>query len=112
MFVTNGTLLNDVSSLTCRNMPLSLDDDLPAVVLRFGTSSDNEVPFACHLDTCAAMNTGSLHLHQWIITNNMHIVDSYEQYDNDNPFNPITLDYAVPSSDSDKVANKLTAVVT
>ena len=40
------------------------------------------------------------------------IVASYEHYDDDTPFQPITLDCAVPSSTAEKDASKLPAVVT
>ena len=93
-------------------MPLSLDNDLPAAVFSFGTSIDNEVEFSCHMDSCAAMNTANLLLHQWIMTTYPDIVDSYEHFNDDNPFQPIELDCAVPNSDSKQNRNKLTAVVT
>ena len=64
LFTLTGLLMNVVSSPQLRAMPLSLDNTLPAAVFRFGTNLCNEVPFSCHLDSCAAMNTGSLHLHQ------------------------------------------------
>ena len=37
---------------------------------------------------------------------------SYEQFNDDQPFEPIQLDYALPSSLADKEASKLTAIVT
>ena len=58
------------------------------------------------------MNTGSLILHQWIITQYPEIVKSYEQFDDTNPFTPISLACAIPSAEADKQKNKLTAVVT
>ena len=67
LMVLNGTVLNVASTPEMRNMPLSLDNDLLAAVFRFGTTSEDEIPFACHLDTFAAMNTGNLHLCQWFI---------------------------------------------
>ena len=74
----NGTVLNVATTPEMRKMPLSLDNYLPVALFRFRTTSEDEVPFACHLDTCVAINTRNLHLHQWIITNYPHIVDSYE----------------------------------
>ena len=112
MFTLSGSLLNVASAHNLRAMPLALDNGLPAAVLRFGTSVENEVPFSCHLDSCAAMNTDSLHLHQWVITQHPHLVESYEQFDDANPFRPITLDCAVPQSEAEKTTGKLTAVVT
>ena len=93
-------------------MPLCLDNALPEAVFRFVTDSCNKVPFSCHLDSCSAMNTGNLRLHQWIITEYPHIVEKYEQYDDAQPFWPITLDCALPASEAEKTTSKLTAVVT
>lgn len=108
MFTLNGTLLNVGSSPNLRAMPLSLDNGLSAAVLRFGTSSEDEIPFSCHLDSCAAMNAGSLHLHQWIMMKYAHLVEKYEQFDDENPFRPITFNYAVPQSEAEKrLANSL-----
>ena len=93
-------------------MPLVLDNCLPAVILQFGNDDDNEIPFTCHLDSCAAINTANLLLHQWTITTYPSIVISYEQFDDTDAFFPLALDCAVPSADADMVANKSTAVVT
>ena len=112
LFVMTGTLLNTISTTNLRQMPLSLDNNLPAATLRFGTNNENEVAFSCHLDSCAAMNTGNKLLHMWIMTTYPDIVKSYEQYDDENPFRPITLDCAVPTSAAEKEASKLSAVVT
>ena len=71
-----------------------------------------EVAFSCHLDSCAAMNTGNALLQMWIITTYPDIVDSYERFDDDNAFQPITLEYDVPSSAAEKDARKLSAIVT
>ena len=112
MFTLSGSLLNIASADGIRPMPLALDNGLPAAVLRFGTSSEDEIPFSCHLDSCAAMNTGSLHLHQWVCTQHPHLVANYEQFDDKKPFRPITLDCAVPQSEAEKTTGKLTAVIT
>ena len=92
-------------------MPLSPDNCLLAAVFRFGSDADDEVVFPCHLDSCAAMNAGSLTLHQWIITTYPAIVASYKQFDDAIPFQPIGLDCAVPSANSSAISNQLTAVV-
>ena len=108
----NAILLSGVSTCKVINIPFPLYNDLSAAVLRFGRILADKIQIVCHLDICAAMNTENLHLHQWIMANYLHIVDSYEQYDDAKPFNPITLDCAVPSSDTENTANKLTVVVT
>ena len=112
LFVTYGTVLNVNPVSNLRHMPLSLDDGLPTAVFSFGTNTSNEIDFSCHMDTCAAMNTANLLLHQWIITTYPDIVDSYEHFNDKQPFHPIELDCAVLNSDFKKNCNKLTAVVT
>ena len=58
------------------------------------------------------MSTGSLLLHQWIVTSFPKIVKSYHQFDDSNPFDPLLLDCAVPIAHDDSLSDKLTAVVT
>ena len=93
-------------------MPLSIDNDLPLTVLRFGSSDENEVAFSVHYDSYAAMNTANEILHIWIMTTYSEIVTGYEQYDDANAFQPITLDCTVPASTVKKEAGKLLSVVT
>ena len=88
LFVLYGNPLNTVAIPNMRLMPLSLDNNLSSALFRFGTYYDDEVLFPCHLDSCAAMNTNMLVLHQWIITSYPEIVQSYEQFDNNTPFVP------------------------
>ena len=64
------------------------------------------------MDTCAAMNTGNLLVHQWIMTKHPYIVCSYEQYNNENPFDPLSLSCAVTMDKVSATYGKLTAVVT
>ena len=46
-----GSLLNVTSTPILRPMPLSLDNGLPAAVLRFGSTDDNKVALSCHIDS-------------------------------------------------------------
>ena len=92
-------------------MPLSLYDKLPAAVLHFGLSNEEEISFAYHLNSFTAMNTGSLILHQWIITTYPEIVDSYEQYDDENSFQPITPNFAIPASKAEKDTDNNSAMM-
>jgi len=57
-------------------MPLYIDNDLPAINLRFG-HSDKIMYFLYHLDSYAAMNTGNLHLHQYLITTYPDVAKEY-----------------------------------
>ena len=107
-----GSLLNVTSTPAVRLMPLSLNNGLPASVLRFGSTDDDKVDFPYHIDSYAAMNTANILLHWWVITTYLDIMHSYEQFDDSFPFNPLELDYVVPNTASNLVYNKLTAVVT
>ena len=112
ILVLCGSIFATTPFHNVRQMPLSLNNYLPAAIFRFGSASEDEVAFLCHLDSCAAMNTGSLTLHQWIITTYLAIVASYEQFDDASPLQPIGLDCAIPSADSSAISNQLTAIVT
>ena len=95
-----------------RQMPLDIDNGLPGILLRLGIDASSDTCFLCHVDSCAAMNTGNLLLHQFIITNHPSVVAEYIQYDDSDPFDPIQLQCAV--NDLDKVTEehgKLTAIV-
>ena len=93
-------------------MPLTVDNKLPGCELRFGRSADDEVSFICHIDTCAAMSTGNLLLHQWIMSKYPSIVAEYIQYDDAEPFEPIKLAVALQNLDGcDSMKSKLTAIV-
>ena len=93
-------------------MPLDVDTGLPGVELWFGLEKPSEIGLLYHLDLCAAMNTGNLHVHQWLITTHPHLVAEYIQYDDATPFQPLQLACAVRDLDTVKsMYGKLTAVV-
>ena len=95
-----------------RQMPLDLDNGLPGILLRLGITAASEICFLCHVDSCAAMNTGNLLLHQYIITQHPSIVAEYIQYDDKDPFDPIKLQCAVDDAGLNASENgKLTAIV-
>ena len=105
-------LLSTMINNGVRQIPLKISNDLPVIEIQFGKNDQNETSFLCHVDSCAGMNTGNLRLHQWIITTYPSIVKSYEVYNDDNAFNPLTLDFAVPTESSSATSNQLTSVVT
>ena len=95
-----------------RKMPLDLDNGLPGILVRLGHAPGSDICFLCHVDSCAAMNTGNLLLHQYIITQHPTIVAEYIQYDDKNPFDPIKLQCAVDDNGLSAPENgKLTAIV-
>jgi len=111
LFVMTAPILNH-SEERCAPMSLTVDNKLPGCTLRFGKTEADEVSFICHVDTCAAMSTGNLLLHQWIMTKYPSIIAEYTQYDNSTPFKPIRLSVALKGLDGcDIMKNKLTAVV-
>ena len=99
--------------VTARPMPIECDSNLPAVVMRLGKSDDSEVPVTFNIDTCAGMNTGNLDIHKYVVTNFPECVHSYEEYNDENPFTPISLEGV--TADEESTANfengKLTALV-
>ena len=63
-WVISAEVLNTSATAYIKPMPLDVDNGLPGVEIWFGSDDNNEVGFVCHLDTCAAMNTGNLLTHQ------------------------------------------------
>ena len=93
-------------------MPRYVDNRLPGIEMRLGTTDDTEVTFICHVDTCAAMSTGNLQLHKWIMTTYPEIVAEYIQYDDNNPFEPIQLSCTVQDLNTVQAEHQtLTAIV-
>ena len=92
-------------------MPLDIDNGLSAIHMRFGNSYTNEAIFCTRVNSCAVMNVGNLRLHKWIITTNPDIVESYIQFDDENPFDPIRFNFAFSEEKSD-LKGGLTSLVT
>lgn len=101
------------SASAIRPMPLECDSNLPAVLIRLGIDDDSEVQVTFNLDTCAGMNTGNLRIHQYLITHYPQCVESYEEYNDENPFTPIALEGVTTDSSTatDFQSGKLTALV-
>ena len=76
IFVYFGQIYLSTKSYQPKLIPLPVSNNLPAIEIQFGQSNELENPFVCHLDSCAGINTGSLILHQWIITTFPYIVKS------------------------------------
>ena len=69
-------------------MPLRVSDGLPAADFFLGYYDAHKFPCRFHLDSCSIMNAVNLLFHQWLVTNYPYIVDSYEHFDDANPFRP------------------------
>ena len=93
-------------------MPLDVDNGLPGVEMWFGRNKSSEGGMFCHLDSCAVINTGNLHVHKWLITTYLHLVIEYIQYDDTNPFQPFKLACVVRDHEMiDSMHGKLTTIV-
>lgn len=98
MFGLWATVLNHGSS-GVRHMPLDIDNGLPGIVVLFGKTA-----FLCHVDSCAAMNTGNWLLHKWIMSTFPDIVVDYQEFNDPNPFEPLSLRCAVSSNKNESVS--------
>ena len=112
LFVTLGSVLGSTLGAKGAPMPLDVDNGLPGIKMRFGKTEDTKVTLICNVDTCAAMSTGNLQLHEWIMTTYPEIVAEYIQYVDNKPFEPIQLSCAVQDLDTVQAEHgKLTAIV-
>jgi len=86
LFILSSSIHNTVSTPTLSYMPRLLVNALPASVLWFGTTQEDEILFSFLQDRCAVINTGSLLIYMYIITTYLHILKSYEKFDYTNAF--------------------------
>ena len=103
-------MVNDTLSIS-PPMPLDVDNGFPGIEVCFGISSENEFGYMCHIDTCAAMNTGDLLVHQWLMTTHLHLVAEFIQYNHRKPFQPLQLHCTVEDLvKTESTHGKLTAI--
>ena len=70
-------------------MPLCVDNGLPHVRLNLGASSN--ATHSLLFDSGAALSSGYLPYHFWIVRESLDIVASFERFDDLNLFEPIKL---------------------
>ena len=105
-------LLSNGPNPSVRPMPLGLDNGLPGTLLRLGADSATQIGLFCHIDSCAAMNTGNLLAHQYLMSTYPETVLEYTQHNDTNPFQPIRLISALDDSLKPSVdTGHLTAIV-
>ena len=93
-------------------IPLDVDKGLPGIELWFGTNLSNECCFIFHMDTCAAMNTGNLTVHKWLMTKYPELGAEYIQFNKQCPFEPLQLHCAVEDlAITEYMHGNLTAIV-
>ena len=76
-FFTISVLLSNISSPNQKPMPISINNSLPSVHLNVGLLVDEENKMRMLLDTSAAMNTGNLAYHQWVMSQCPSMVAEY-----------------------------------
>ena len=106
------SLQNQVStSPALRPMPIRVDNGLPHLRLNLGLSSD--ATLSVLFDSGAALSSGYLPYHLWIMRENPDIVASFERFDDSNPFEPIKLGGAIrhPDDYNESMHGQLTAII-
>jgi hypothetical protein len=93
--------------------PIRINNLMPAITFDLGPSPASAVSLVCLYDTCAAVCSGNLLFHQWVITSHPDLVHSFEQFDDSNPFEAIKLVGALkdPADFDVDTYGQLTAVV-
>lgn len=86
---------------------------MPTITFKLGTSPADAVSLLCLYDTCAAVCSGDLHFHQWVITTCPALVHSFKQFNHSNPFEAIKLVGTIkdPAAFNEDMHGNLTAVV-
>jgi hypothetical protein len=98
-----------------REIPITIQNNLPTLSLRLGDSSNQhgDIELKVLFDTCGALSTGFKPYHHRIRQLHPELVHAYESFDEMNPFEPIRLSGALRNPDdvSQEVAGAFTAVI-
>jgi hypothetical protein len=99
------------TSLPLRPMPIRVDNGLPHIRLNLGSSDDTALSVL--FDSGAALSSGYLPYHLWIMRENPDLVASFERFDDSNPFEPIKLGGAIrhPDDYKESLHGQLTAII-
>jgi hypothetical protein len=114
-FVHRAITLRGRTTLNKREMPITLQKNLPTLLLRLGDSSNKhgDIELKVLFDTCGALSTGFKPHHDRIRQLHPELVHAYESFDKINPFEPIRLSGALRNPDdvSQEVTGALTSVI-
>ena len=110
LFVRSCQQQADISP-ALRPMPIRVDNGLPHLCLNLGLDSD--ATLSVLFDSGAALSSGYLPYHLWIMRENPDIVASFERFDDSNPFEPIKLGGAIrhPDDYNASLHGQLTAII-
>jgi hypothetical protein len=100
----------DISPLL-RPMPIRVDNGLPHIHLLLGLSGDAKLNVL--FDSGAALSSGYLPYHLWVMRERPDLVASFEKFDDANPFEPIKLGGAIrqPEDYNESQHGRLTAII-
>jgi hypothetical protein len=94
-----------------RPIPIRVDNGLLHIRLRLGPSDDTALSVL--FDSGAALSSGYLSYHLWIMREHPNLVTSFERFDDANPFKPIKLGGAIrhPDDYNESLHGQLTAII-
>jgi hypothetical protein len=114
-FVHRAITLQGNTTINKREMPITVQNNLPTLSLRVGDSSNQhgDIEIKVLFDTCGALGTGFKPYHDRSRKLQPELVHAYESFDEMNPFKPIRLIGALRNPDdvSQEVTGALTAVI-
>ena len=99
--ITAHILQQSTSGKHIAKMPITVHNGLPCIDLTLGPLNDaSSVTLAVLWDSCAALNSGNLQFHCWIMHQYPHLVSEFIMFNDHNPFEPIKLSGAVTNPDN------------
>jgi hypothetical protein len=114
-FFHRAITLRGSTTLNKREMPITVQNNLPTLSLRLGDYSNQhgDIELKVLFDTCKALSTGFKAYHDRIRQLHPELVHAYENFDGMNPFKPIRLSGALRNPDdvSQEVTGALTSVI-
>jgi hypothetical protein len=93
-------------------MPIRVDNGLPRICISLGASDDTDLTVL--FNSGAALSSGYLPYHLWVMRENPDLVASFKCFNNANPFEPpIKLGGAIchPDDYNESVHDQLTAII-
>ena len=81
--------VTNISSSPKKPMPISINNSLLSMCLHLGIPKDDENRMQMLVDTGAAMNTGDLKYHLWVMSQCPDIVEDFLQSDKDTDYDVV-----------------------
>ena len=78
-----------ISPSSQKPMPISINNSLPSVCLHLGSVEDEENKMRMLLDTGAAMNSGNLTYHLWVMSQCLEMVGEFIQCGDDTGYDVV-----------------------